>query len=84
MSKWGLDFWHATGERVGATFLEALAPTFAVAHQNILDIDYSTAFGLSSTIAALALIKCLIANTKSDNGPSLTEAEHVTNGVETH
>jgi hypothetical protein len=77
MTIWTKAFWLATGERVLATFLASVLGFLTFDGFAITDADWSNILSVSGTVAGITLIKCLLANLSTRNGPGFTDAEQV-------
>lgn len=77
MSKWNRDYWIALIERVIATFLQTLLAVLVVDGFDFISASWKDIFIASAFAAGIALIKGLLANMATNNGPGLTDSEQV-------
>jgi hypothetical protein len=85
MTIWTKSFGIATGERVLATFLAVFvavitngAVEFGASNGfDITRINWMLGVKLASGAALISLVKCLLANLATKDGPSATHAEQV-------
>lgn len=73
MAKWDKTFWKATAERVVGT-AGAVAITVLGANQ-FGDIDWATGGWFIVSASAVTLLKSIVANTATNDGPGFGQAE---------
>lgn len=74
---WNGQFLKALLERVLATFLATFLASVTVDGFDVRHADWSTILILSGTAAGYSLIKGLLANLATKDGPGVTDAEVV-------
>jgi hypothetical protein len=77
MTIWTVDFWKATAERVLATALQVLVTMVTIDGLEVIVTDWKGIGIAVGSAAALSLIKSVLANVATKNGPSLTDSEQV-------
>ncbi|GAA4417002.1 hypothetical protein GCM10023169_12610 [Georgenia halophila] len=77
MSIWTGQFWKATAERAIATAAQSAIVVLGAEQLNVLEVDFVEVGGFVAGGAVLAILKALIANAATKEGPSTTHAEVV-------
>ena len=73
MASWNGAFWKATAERVIGT---AAASGIAVlSAADPMGIDWQQGLVLTGIASAVTFLKCVVANTATNDGPGFTNAE---------
>lgn len=78
MASWSGKFWKATAERVVGTAAASGIAVLSVA--NPTGIDWQQGLVLTGIASAVTFLKCIVANTATDDGPGFTNAEGIKNG----
>jgi len=74
---WTAQFWKGLGERTAATFIEAMLAFLVVTGFDPMHADWSQILVAAGTAAGIALLKGLLVNLTTKDGPGLTDAEFV-------
>jgi hypothetical protein len=74
---WTRAFWQATAERVIATVVGALVAVLTADGFDLLNTNWQGVLTTIGVAAAVSLLKAVLANVATQNGPSLTNSEQV-------
>lgn len=74
---WSRGFWAATAERVLVTAVQALLAVLTADGFDLISADWRGILVAVGTAALLSLLKAIVANAATKNGPSLTDSEQV-------
>ena len=74
---WTAAFWRATAERVIATIVGALVAVLTADGFDLLKVDWTGVLVTIGTAGLVSLLKAVLANVATKNGPSLTSSEQV-------
>jgi hypothetical protein len=77
MTIWTKQFWQSLAERVIATYITALLGFLAVDGLDPSQADWPKILLAAAYAAGLSLLKGILANLTTKNGPSLTSSEQV-------
>lgn len=75
MSIWTGAFWKATAERAVSTAAQSAVLVIAADQFNALTFDWVTLGGFAAGGAALSVLKSLVTNAATGNGPAVASTE---------
>lgn len=77
-SIWTLNFWKATGERALWTVAQAGFATVGATPIAFGEVDWALAGSIAATAGVVSVLKSIVVNGITQDGPSITKAEEVT------
>lgn len=77
-SIWTLNFWKATGERALWTVAQSGLATIGATPIAFGQVDWALSGSIAATAGIVSVLKSIVVNGITKDGPSVTKAEEVT------
>lgn len=72
-----IDFWKAAGERALWTFAQSALATIGVGAAGFGEVDWIAVASVGGVAAVVSILKSIIVNGVTGDGPSITKAEQI-------